>query len=221
LFDTIQLTRDCLCAGLNAYETGLRVEAIVDTAQLDSRARDLDPIDVTLYNIGTDRLGTPHALATIQALRTAAPQSALVIITNDDAPNAVTECLRLGVKGFIVTTTPLEVLVHILRLVSAGGTFVPASALTQPPPSSWGMRIPGGPTTPLSLEPTDGLTVNLTPRQRAVFDCLRQGKPNKVIAHELGMCESTVKVHVRNVLSKLGATNRTQAAYLIGSHSLK
>jgi DNA-binding NarL/FixJ family response regulator len=39
------------------------------------------------------------------------------------------------------------------------------------------------------------------------------GKPNKIIAYELGMSESTVKVHVRNIMQKMGATNRTQAAY--------
>ena len=43
---------------------------------------------------------------------------------------------------------------------------------------------------------------------------IRQGKSNKVIAYELGMQESTVKVHVRNILKQLGATNRTEAVYL-------
>ncbi len=46
-----------------------------------------------------------------------------------------------------------------------------------------------------------------------VFRHLKQGKANKIIAHELGMSESTVKVHVRNIMRKMGATNRTQAAY--------
>jgi DNA-binding NarL/FixJ family response regulator len=42
---------------------------------------------------------------------------------------------------------------------------------------------------------------------------LQQGKANKIIAYELGMSESTVKVHVRNIMRKMGATNRTQVAY--------
>jgi len=53
----------------------------------------------------------------------------------------------------------------------------------------------------------------LTPRQTAVFSHVKEGKANKVIAHELGMSESTVKVHVRNIMRKMGATNRTQAVF--------
>lgn len=52
-----------------------------------------------------------------------------------------------------------------------------------------------------------------TPRQIAVLHRLRQGKANKIIAYELAMSESTVKVHVRNIMKKMSATNRTEAAY--------
>ena len=44
---------------------------------------------------------------------------------------------------------------------------------------------------------------------------LRRGKANKIIAYELNLCESTVKVHIRNIMKKLGATNRTEVAYKI------
>jgi DNA-binding NarL/FixJ family response regulator len=53
-----------------------------------------------------------------------------------------------------------------------------------------------------------------TRRQVAVIDALRKGKANKIIAYELNMCESTVKVHVRNIMKKLNARNRTEVAYL-------
>ena len=53
-----------------------------------------------------------------------------------------------------------------------------------------------------------------TARQAAVIGALRQGKQNKIIAYELNMRESTVKVHVRNIMKKLNATNRTEVAYL-------
>lgn len=60
----------------------------------------------------------------------------------------------------------------------------------------------------------------LTPRESAVLDCLRDGKSNKVIARQLDMQESTVKVHVRQIMRKLGAANRTQAAVLAVRNSL-
>ena len=53
---------------------------------------------------------------------------------------------------------------------------------------------------------------DLTPRELAVIDLLREGKPNKLIARQLDMQENTVKVHVRNILRKLNAANRTHAA---------
>ena len=52
----------------------------------------------------------------------------------------------------------------------------------------------------------------VTPREVAVIRALQQGKPNKVIAYELNMCESTVKVHVRNLMKKMKAKNRTDLA---------
>jgi DNA-binding NarL/FixJ family response regulator len=54
----------------------------------------------------------------------------------------------------------------------------------------------------------------LTPRQTEVFAKLQQGKPNKVIAYELGMSESTTKVHIRSIMKTIGATNRTQAVFM-------
>jgi len=54
----------------------------------------------------------------------------------------------------------------------------------------------------------------LTKRQSEVFAKLQQGKPNKLIAYELGMSESTTKVHVRSIMKTIGASNRTQAVSL-------
>lgn len=59
---------------------------------------------------------------------------------------------------------------------------------------------------------------NLTARQAAVVDALRRGMANKAIAHALRMQESTVKVHVRNVMRKLRATNRTEVAFIVSRH---
>jgi DNA-binding NarL/FixJ family response regulator len=56
----------------------------------------------------------------------------------------------------------------------------------------------------------------MTDRQRAVLLCLCQGDPNKVIGRKLGMTETTVKVHVREIMRKLGVVNRTQAAIAVG-----
>jgi DNA-binding NarL/FixJ family response regulator len=101
--------------------------------------------------------------------------------------------------------------VAALRLISAGGTFVPPDALrattAKPDDQPEGER----------QRRSDGL--DLTPRELSVIDLLREGKPNKLIGRELEMQESTVKVHVRNILKKLNARNRTHAA-LVASRLL-
>jgi DNA-binding NarL/FixJ family response regulator len=89
-----------------------------------------------------------------------------------------------------------------MRFVLAGGVFVPASALVAGDP---GTRPAGAGPVPLRL----------SPREREVADRLCAGKPNKTIARELEISESTVKVFVRRILTKVGASNRTEAAYLV------
>jgi DNA-binding NarL/FixJ family response regulator len=80
-----------------------------------------------------------------------------------------------------------------------GGTYAPMDCLLP--------RDPPGDA--LSQPPRTGL---VTGRELAVIRAIQKGKSNKVIAYELNMCQSTVKVHVRNVMRKLAAKNRTDVA---------
>ena len=104
-----------------------------------------------------------------------------------------------GARAFIPTetTTPKQV-VEIIRLVRAGGTFVP--------PSSLSLKRSGG----LGLASPAITTHQFTQRELAVLECLTLGKANKNIAFELKMSESTVKVHIKSIMNKLKATNRTE-----------
>jgi DNA-binding NarL/FixJ family response regulator len=126
----------------------------------------------------------------------------VVVQSNDRPGHQVVELLKIGVHGFIPTSVSTEVAVQALRLVCAGGTFVPLSCLYSLPDKGHGAYDSTG---------------YLTGRQLQVVEAIRQGKPNKVIAYELNMCESTVKVHVRAIMKKLKARNRTEVAYLYAS----
>ena len=126
----------------------------------------------------------------------------VVVQSNDRPGHQVLELLKIGVQGYIPTSVSTEVAVQALRLVCAGGTFVPTSCLHSLPDRA--------------QSASDG-TGFLTGRQLQVVEAIRQGKPNKIIAYELNMCESTVKVHVRAIMKKLKARNRTEVAYLYSS----
>jgi DNA-binding NarL/FixJ family response regulator len=130
----------------------------------------------------------------------------VVILADGEDPGYVLEAIDAGAKGFIPTTVTIEVASEALKLIRAGGTFVPASSLL----ASRALAGKVGSTKARS----EGI---FTERQSAVVEKLTQGKANKIIAYELNMRESTVKVHIRNIMRKLNATNRTQVAYLYQS----
>ena len=128
----------------------------------------------------------------------------LVLLSDRDALEEVVDAIEHGVRGYIPTSLEPSEAAAAVHCVEAGGTFVPASALievAQHRQNSRGRRSRMG-----------ELPQHLTPREGEVLARLRQGKPNKIIAHELQITENTVKVFVRRILTKLDASNRTQVA---------
>lgn len=130
-----------------------------------------------------------------------------VIMSDVEDPDQIVTALERGARGYIPTSVSLEVAIEAMHLVCAGGVFVPASSLiaARRLTDSSGTFSSGG-----------GM---FTARQAAVVDALRRGKANKVIAHELTMRESTVKVHVRNIMKKLKAKNRTEVAFMLSERA--
>jgi DNA-binding NarL/FixJ family response regulator len=126
-----------------------------------------------------------------------------VILSDNEDPDLIVQMLGKNVRGYVPTSLSINVAVQAMELARAGGVFVPASSLIA------AHRVPEGATA--AVQKTNGL---FTARQAAVVEALRRGKANKIIAYELKMRESTVKVHVRNIMKKLHATNRTEVAYM-------
>jgi DNA-binding NarL/FixJ family response regulator len=146
----------------------------------------------------------------IAAVQDALPAVPITIVADRSNTHDVVEALRQGVRGYIPTTLNPSVIIEALWLVRAGGTFVPANVFLQmiTKPITQGVEPRATAPEPGTQEPFSG---EFTPRQSSVLKLLRLGKPNKMIARELNMKESTVKAHIRQLLRKLGATNRTQA----------
>ncbi len=126
-----------------------------------------------------------------------------IILSDNEDPELIVQMLGKNVRGYVPTSVSVNVAVQAMELARAGGVFVPASSFIA------AHRLPDG-TSP-AAQNAGGL---FTARQAAVVNALRRGKANKIIAYELKMRESTVKVHVRNIMKKLHATNRTEVAYM-------
>ncbi len=129
----------------------------------------------------------------------ASGRTVIALASTNDADLA-RATIRCGAKGYIPVTMGFEIAIEVIRFVLAGGSYVPPDCLlvanqSNPPESAALSR--------LSI---------LTNRELSVVRAIQQGKSNKIIANELNMCLSTVKVHVRNVMRKLNAKNRTDVA---------
>ncbi len=139
----------------------------------------------------------------IACIRTRRREIPLVLLT--DAPDlglAQEAVKQLHLSGYIPTSSSPELAATALRLVIAGGRYIPAS----------GCDADQAEQTP-SLGPAASKSHDkLTARERAVLELLERGLPNKIIAYRLEMSQSTVKAHVHNIIVKLNVRNRTEAA---------
>lgn len=132
------------------------------------------------------------------------PSMKFAILSDQEAPKHVLSAMQSGAQGYIPTSISIEVIAQILNLIRFGGTFVPANSLMVM--ASLPSEVEG---------PQSGDSrIFTSERQLMVARALRKGIPNKVIAYQLNMRESTVKVHVRNIMKKLKAKNRTEVALL-------
>jgi DNA-binding NarL/FixJ family response regulator len=160
---------------------------------------------VVLY-VRSEALTNTWVQSALELLRVHLPEASAVVLSDKDDADDVNQALAHGARGFIPTSAEREIAFAALRLIGAGGTFVPADALRSTAAKPHDQR---------EGEPRKrSARLNLTPRELLVIDLLREGKPNKLIAAQLDMQENTVKVHVRNILRKLNAANRTHAAFV-------
>ena len=128
----------------------------------------------------------------------------VAITESDDAQMVRGGFGHLSLQGCIPTSSSMEVAAAAVRLVAAGGIYLPPNRREDhlPEQASLGSMRQSSPS----------LIARLTPRERAVLELLEQGMANKVIAYRLGMSQSTVKAHVHSIISKLNVRNRTEAA---------
>jgi DNA-binding NarL/FixJ family response regulator len=192
------LIRECLARCFQEFYNGFSVVSFPTISHcLDTETDHSQPAFV-LYGVNNSRASDPAIEQGLSQLKQAFLGVPIILMSGRADADCVMDALDHGARGYLSTDTSLEVAVGATNVVTAGGTFVPASSLsaltqvTTPPPR--GERF--------------------TRRQLEVLSRLRLGKPNRIIARELGMSESTVKAHVRNLMQKLKATNRTQVVFL-------
>jgi DNA-binding NarL/FixJ family response regulator len=202
--DVSALTRECM---MHAVKSARQLFMIVPFSSVYDCIKDSErKLDLIVYH--THETNSVNS-ADVAALRDAFATTRLVVLsdaTNLD-PAVVKSVLKQGASGFILTNqTGLQMMVSALAMVASGGTLVPREVLF----------YQGEAKQPLASEPKR--KGRLTLREIEVLRLLKQGKPNKLIAFELKLSESTVKVHIRNTMRKVGSTNRTHTAMYADSY---
>jgi DNA-binding NarL/FixJ family response regulator len=202
LIDPLCFSRDCLITALRTIYPKIVIVALSAPAEHVSAGLDLDTILFHSHEEGP--LG-PSVLKQVTKLKAAFKGIPIILISDSISTlrlGPVRAALNSGASAVIpAITSKLNIIEAALQIVRTGGVFAPADVLLSP-------RLKGG---------TDSGALqggsSLTPRELSVLAQLRHGDANKVIASKLGMAESTVKVHVHNLMRKLGATNRMQAVF--------
>ncbi len=135
----------------------------------------------------------------LKVLSELAPRIPVIVLAYSNDATLARTAICHGAKGYIPVTMGFEITIEAVRFILAGGTYAPIDCLL----------ASGRPGDAPPQPPTSG---PVTARELAVVRAIQKGKSNKVIAYELNMCESTVKVHVRNIMKKMKARNRTEVA---------
>jgi DNA-binding NarL/FixJ family response regulator len=165
-------------------------------------ALDLRP-DVILMDVQMPGINGIEAIAAICAVW---PEARIIILTTFSRDEYVFEGVRAGAVGFLLKDTPADHLIQTIRRVHAGEVFIQAEIASRILREL--IRPQAGPIEPLS------------DREQEVLVLLAQGHANREIAEQLVLAEGTVKNHVSNILAKLQAENRTQAADIARRYGL-
>ena len=144
--------------------------------------------DVTLMDL---RLPDISGIDALIAIRTESPDACVVVLTTFEGDVEIQRALEAGARGYLLKTTPAKELVEVIRQTHAGKKRIPAEVAAH-------------------LAEHMG-EEGLTPREVEVLRHLAEGNRNKDIAGLLFISEETVKVHIKHIMEKLGANDRTGA----------
>jgi DNA-binding NarL/FixJ family response regulator len=144
--------------------------------------------DITLMDL---RLPGTNGTDTLIAIRGEYPQARVIMLTTSDTDGDIQRALRAGASAYLLKSMPKNELLGVIRSVHAGGRHVPPEVAAR-----------------LAEHLGDD---NLTMRELDVLRLIRDGHRNKQIADQLSISETTVNFHIKNLVDKLQANDRTHA----------
>lgn len=197
LVDSSRLFRE----GLKGLLKSSKLEAVREAPNLEEAltVASLGPVDLVVLDF---QESSDREVELLKALRHALPTSCFVILTSDVSTLKLAQALSSGVDGYLLKSMSMDALIQSLDLVLLGEKVFPTTLAR--------LLVDGK--LDIGCHEHDASLNGLSEREVQILRCLANGDPNKVIASRLRITEATVKVHIKGVLKKIPATNRTQAA---------
>jgi DNA-binding NarL/FixJ family response regulator len=185
--DDHPLLREGIGTIINSQPDMLLVAAAATGKEAIQKYRELQP-DVTLMDL---RLPDLSGIDAMIAIRTEFAEARIIMLTTFEGDVEIHRALEAGARGYLLKSMPPKELVEVIRQVHAGKKRVPPEVAAQ-----------------LAEHLSDEA---LTPREIDVLRHVSGGNRNRDIAERLFISEETVKVHIKHIMEKLGAADRTQA----------
>jgi len=185
--DDHPLLREGIATIINSQPDMLLVSQATTGAEAIQQFRDHKP-DITLMDL---RLPDLSGIDAMIAIRAEFPEARIIMLTTFEGDVEVQRALEAGARGYMLKSMPPKELVEVIRQVHAGKKGIPSHLAAQ-----------------LAEHLSDD---ELTPREIEVLSQIAGGNRNRDIAERLFITEETVKVHIKHIMDKLGASDRTQA----------
>jgi DNA-binding NarL/FixJ family response regulator len=206
LIDRRTLERECFVRSIEMSHPRVSVCGFGTVEEWRNTSVGMGEPAALLFNIGSRAASDPGVASELTAMLDCVHPVPVIVIAESEDLSDMIAAIDCGARGYIPASIGFEFIVEAMRLTAAGGMFLPAASVLS-------LRNAIRP----HAKTVTGAETQFTARQLDVVNALRRGKANKIIAFELDMSESTVKVHIRNIMKKLSATNRTEAAFKLNS----
>lgn len=198
IVDDHQLFREGLVFILESLEEGV---TILQAANYDGALEIMDEhadLDIVLLDL---RMPGLDGYSLLETASISYPELRIAVLSASRDRKEIQRAINSSAVGFIPKDTSSKLLLNAVRMMLDGGMYLPPEMAKQG-------------------EQTVSDKLDLTPRQLDVLNMIAAGASNKVIAAELGISESTIKMHTTAVFKALGVSNRTQAALAVQEMSL-
>ena len=187
-----------------------------DAGQAQRKAQELQPDLILLDN----HLPGVNGVDALPALREAAPQARILMLTVSEDANDLAAALRGGADGYLLKTIEGDALTVAIQRAMQGDSVIAPEMMSKLVAAYRGATTTAPAASAPVVSAVEAAIASLSPRERDILRGIARGASNKEIARENGIVETTVKIHVQHILRKLDVSSRVHAAVIATEHGL-